>query len=94
MMGIHRQANEIEAAAADLVASLAHGNPSASIHLARLILLADREGDDGSVYRRLVQVLAQQMRRWPGELQAIQEEDVARMLRGAACELIREDWDD
>ena len=84
--------NQIQAAAADLAASLAQGNQSASIHLARLIL-ADRL-EDQSTYQLLVHALTQQMRRWTGRLQAIREEDVARMLKSAARELIREDWDD
>jgi hypothetical protein len=92
MIKSDRHANEVQAAAADLVASLALENQNASIHLARL-LLADRD-DDGSTYRLFIRAFAQQLRRWTGRLQAIQEEDVARMLKSAACELIREDWDD
>ena len=91
-MSSNRYESQVQAAAADLVASLAHGNQSASIHLARLIL-AER-ADDGRMYGLFVRALAQQLRHWTGNWPAIQEGDVARMLKNAACELVREGWDD
>ena len=71
---------------------MAQKNQNAGIHLARLIL-ADRT-DEGCAYRLFARALTHQLRQWTGKLQTAQEDDVIRMLKGAARELIGEDWDD
>ena len=84
--------DDIQAAATGLACSLAQKNQSAGIYLARLIL-ADAT-DEGSAYRLFARALTHQLQQWPGKLAAIQGDDLIRMMRGAARELISEDRDD
>jgi len=84
--------DDIQAAATGLASSLAHKNQSAGVYLARLIL-ADTS-DEGSTYQLFARALTHQLRQWSGKLAAIQGDDVIRMMRGAARELIGEDRDD
>lgn len=91
-MGRDTHRDDVQAAAIGLASSLAQKNQSAGIYLARLIL-ADM-ADEGSAYRLFTRALAYQLRQWPGKLATIQGDDVIRMMRGAARELISEDWDD
>jgi hypothetical protein len=91
-MGRDTHRDDVQAAAIGLASSLAQKNQSAGIYLARLIL-ADM-ADEGSAYRLFTRALTHQLRQWPGKLATIQGDDVIRMMRGAARELISEDWDD
>jgi hypothetical protein len=91
-MSQNKHTDDIQAAATDLAACLAQRNQNASIHLARLIL-ADR-AHEGSTYRLFARALTHQLRQWAGRLQTVQEDDVTQILKGAARELISEDWDE
>ena len=84
-------AHENEETVDQLIESLHHYDRRAGVLLARLILTD--LGDEGGSYRAFVRALTKHLRRWPGRLQTMQEDDLASMMRAAARELVKGTWD-
>ncbi|MBN1582089.1 MAG: hypothetical protein JXA89_15405, partial [Anaerolineae bacterium] len=88
----NRHEHPFQAIAGDLVDSLSRRDRQAGIHLARLVL-AD-ESDEEGAYRALAHALAEQLRHWPGKIQTIREDDMVKLIKAAARELLDQSWEE
>ena len=87
-MSAEKPRREIRGAASRLTDSLTCGGPEADMHLARLILADGPE--ESCAYRAFARALARQLQGWVKTGQPMREDDVVRMLRAAARELVDE----
>ncbi len=90
--GENRDEDEVHCAAADLAGALSHRDRQAGVHLARLILAEARE--EGSAYRTFARALAHQLRAWSKGAVSVREEEMVRLLRAAAREVLDEERDE
>lgn len=87
-----RDEDEVHCAAADLAGALSHRDRHAGVHLARLILAEARE--EGSAYRTFARALARQLHAWSRSTVTVREDEMIRLLRAAACEVLDEEQDE
>jgi hypothetical protein len=87
-----RDEDEAHRAAADLAGALRHRDRHAGVHLARLILAEGRE--EGSAYRTFAHALARQLHGWSRGAVTVREDEMIRLLRAAACDVLDEEQDE